>query len=116
MFCVSIMVVVRNTSKISKTTDSYRSTVVRLMAVITTNLLPSITLTLLSVLALSYVNFPSSLEANVAFIIFHINACLNPVINTITTNAFLKALNDHVTLPLKPHIVKWSTKLKTGAT
>ena len=113
MFCIAIMVTVTKSSKVSTTNDSSLIIFRRIMAIIITNLLPSITLSLLSVLALSNVNFPATLEANVAFFIFPVNASLNPIINTITTTKFLTSFNVHIITLIKPLVVAKIKQIKT---
>ena len=64
----------------------------RLGAIVLTNFVPSITITVLSSFLLAGIYIPSSLEAMLAFILFPLNACLNPMINTISTRQFLSHL------------------------
>ena len=110
--CTAIIITVRISSTIPKTIDTSSAIIVRLMAIIVTNLLPSMTLTLLSVLALSSVNFPATMEAYVAFTIFPINASLNPIINTITMRPFVSAFNAHIFRPVKSHIVDKTQRIR----
>ena len=64
----------------------------RLGAVAVTNFLVSTTVTTLSLLAVvTYV--PPSLEAMLAFLLFPLNSCLNPIINTVTTKQFIQESN-----------------------
>ena len=65
----------------------------RLGAVLGTNFLASIIVITLSIMSLAQVDVPSSLEAMLAFLLFPLNACLNPVINTLTTNEFLHGIS-----------------------
>ena len=49
------------------------------------------TVTLISLISL-IIYVPASLEAPLAFILLPINACINPLINTITTTDFMEKL------------------------
>ena len=61
------------------------------------------TITTLSLLSLVNINVPPSLEMLLAFILFPLNSCLNPLINTIATRQFLEQLNWKQTLELLYH-------------
>ena len=57
-----------------------------------TNFLASITVTLLSLLHVISIYVPPALEGTLAFILFPLNACVNPLINTLTTKNFVKTV------------------------
>ena len=85
----SIIYYMRKYDKMEKSHGNFTRVLVRIGAIIITNFIPSITTTILSVLS-AFPNFiPASIEANVAFILFPLNACLNPLINTLTTRQFI---------------------------
>ena len=66
----------------------FKQVVVRLGAIILTNFVASMTVSIISILTLiMYV--PPSLEAMLAFILFTLNSCINPVLNTLTTKGTL---------------------------
>ena len=62
---------------------------VRLTLVVLTNFLPILALSIISVLSVISIYIPPSIEASIAFILFPLNACINPMINTVTTRKFL---------------------------
>ena len=92
----SIMVKLKKGSLIQKSGDKSLSVIIRLGAVVLTNFIPAVTVTVLSVLALLLDTIPASLEAYVAFFLFPINACLNPIINTISTKRFCSNLLQYI--------------------
>ena len=61
-------------------------------AVIATNLLVSMTVTILVFVSVLNVHVPESFERLVTFVTFPLNSCLNPVIYTLTTSAFVAQL------------------------
>ena len=80
---------VKMSSKIHKSSDNSITVIARLGAVILTNFIPSLTITFISIMAMFPHTIPSSIEANMAFLLFPLNSCLNPIINTFTTHEFL---------------------------
>ena len=83
---------VNQSHKASKSEANIFQVMFRLGAVAVTNFLVSMTVTTLSLLAVvTYV--PPSLEAMLAFLLFPLNSCLNPIINTVTTKQFIQQSN-----------------------
>ena len=77
--------------KIQKSHQKVKQITGRLGAVILTNFLASMTITLLSVLSL-FTYVPASLESMLAFWLFTVNSCANPVLNTFTHDILQTAL------------------------
>ena len=89
--CIAVIITIINSHKITtKSRDKSTRVILRLSAVVLTNFIPSMAITFLSIASLAAVNIPASIEANIAYFLFPINSCLNPVINTITTQEFLQ--------------------------
>ena len=86
---IAIMFKVKNSSKISKLKERSMHVLLRLWAIVLTNFIPSMAIASLSILSLFPNMLGSFLEANVAFFLFPLNACLNPIFNTLTTRRFL---------------------------
>ena len=72
--------------------DRSKKASIRLGAVILTNSMATMTVTVLSVLSLTRVFVLPSVEAVLIFILLPLNGCLNPVINTMTTSEFWPVL------------------------
>ena len=60
----------------------------RLSIIIVTNFIASMTVTILSILA-QIISIPVSLETMLALVLFSLNACTNPSVNTIFTKEFI---------------------------
>ena len=88
----SIIRTVLQGSKIQKTTDSSHKVVIRLGAIIITNFLPSIFIIILSLVSFSPNTLPASIEANISYLLFPLNAVLNQFINI----KFLRQGQSHV--------------------
>ena len=71
--------------------DSGRSACVRLGLLVLTNFLVSMTVCILAMLSLTKVYIPAVGEAVLALVLFPLNACLNPIINTLTLGQYIKA-------------------------
>ena len=103
-FAISINLVASKTD-IQKTGDDHRKEVtLRVFLIVLTNFTPSITLTILSLASLVPNSIPTTLEANLAFFIFPMNAISNPIIYTLTSSAFTSRVkNGGVSQILKLH-------------
>ena len=64
----------------------------RLGGIIFTNFVAWLTISVMSLMSMSGVPLPPYLEAILGLVLFPINALLNPVINTISTNDFKEAV------------------------
>ena len=85
----SVTYTLYQSNKMKKSHTNLVPVMARLGAVALTNILTSMTVTTLSLLSvITYV--PPSLEALLAFLLFPLNACLNPVINTVSTSVFVE--------------------------
>ena len=95
------------------------SLLVRLGAIVLTNFLASMTITILAIFSLSNISIPASLEAMLAFIIFPINSFCNPLINTVTTKQFCQLIGKrikHMSITKLCTTVFTTTKLSNKAT
>ena len=81
---------VRASSAIRKTHATSVIVAIRLMAYTVANTTPLVMIALFSTAALLPYSIPPSVEASTMFILFPLNSCLNPIINTFTTGEFLK--------------------------
>ena len=90
---VPYMLVMRKVSqsrKVKKSSDKTKQVIIRLGLVLSTNLITTMAVTMLSIISL-VTDLSSNTEAIVSFLLFPLNACLNPLLNTITTKDFLSA-------------------------
>ena len=85
----SIVIHLLLTSSTFQATSTYSMKAsIRLGAVILTNCIATGTITVMSILSLSHVDVLPSIEAVLLFVLIPCNACLNPIINTVTTTEF----------------------------
>ena len=87
----SITYTVYKSDQVQKMQQKFKNVAGRLGIVITTNFLASMTITIFSILSL-ILYVPASLEAMLAFVLFTLNSCINPIVNTISTQAFVANL------------------------
>ena len=87
------MLIIVHLHKSKMTQSEHRSSnaTIRIGILVLTNFIPFITSTILTLLPLTNFNMSPSIEANMAYIMFPINSCLNPLINTITTQKFVES-------------------------
>ena len=67
-----------------------KSPVLRLGLLVLTNFMASMTVSTLALLSLTMVYLPAIGEALIAFVLFPLNAFLNPIINTLTIDSYIK--------------------------
>ena len=108
----SVILKIKKSSEMSKSNDKSQKVMLRLGALVCTNFIVSMTVTILSIVSLFPTRLPASIEANVAFLLFPINSSINPIINTITTNEFITRINIH-SIPMisKQRILSWVKKV-----
>ena len=99
---VSVMIYVLKSSRVRKSSDSSHSVLMRLGAIIIANFLPSIIVITLSLVSISPNTLPASIEANISYFLFPLNAPLNPFFNTLSTARFLATANR-----IKAIILSW---------
>ena len=75
----------RLSDQLQKTGRSNKSAIVRLGLIVMTNLFASMTLNMLGILSLAHVYVSPTVESLLSFVIFPLNACINPIINNLTT-------------------------------
>ena len=86
-----IMFSITKSSKISKRDEKTKHVLIRIGAVILTNFIALLLITLLSLVSMFHTSV--YVEAMVAFMVFPLNSCLNPIVTTITTARFLADSN-----------------------
>ena len=89
---LAVILRINQSDKIEKSKSDSSRVAVRLGVVILSNFIASMTVTVLSVLSLTIYTV-QTLEAMVAFLLFPLNACINPMVNTILTRDFAQHIN-----------------------
>jgi hypothetical protein len=79
---------IQQSTNVKKSQITSHKVNVRLGAVIITNFIPWILVTILTLMSIVGLPPPQSLEAILGVVLFPLNALLNPLVNTITTTEF----------------------------
>ena len=89
----AVMSKVLQSRKMVKSSDKTMNVFVRISVIVLSNFMASMTIAILSILSLFNLNVSASIEAMIAFLLFPLNSCLNPVLNTISTEKFIRKMN-----------------------